>query len=60
MYICTDINWGGHCGYAVQPLGVCVVLGSEWAYQISSLGPDKCTECWAWTCVHISATRVRG
>lgn len=48
VYICTDIYWGGHCGYAVQPLGVCIVLGSEWADKISSFGPDKCTTCLAW------------
>ncbi|KAI5116313.1 hypothetical protein M0805_005521 [Coniferiporia weirii] len=45
VYICTDINWGGTCGYAVQPINECIVLGSDWAYKISSFGPDKGTTC---------------
>lgn len=48
VFICTDINWGGTCGYAVQPLNTCIVLGSDWKDKISSFGPDKCTECRAW------------
>lgn len=30
VYICTDINWGGTCGYKVQPLTECIVLTSPW------------------------------
>lgn len=47
VYICTDINWGGRCGYAVQQTGACIVLGSDWNKQISSFGPDECTTCMA-------------
>ncbi|KAI0346650.1 hypothetical protein BDW22DRAFT_789809 [Trametopsis cervina] len=47
VYICVDINWGGRCGYAVQPLNTCIVLGSDWNKQISSFGPDPCTRCFA-------------
>ncbi|KAI0692878.1 hypothetical protein BC835DRAFT_1355549 [Cytidiella melzeri] len=47
VYICTDINWGGTCGYAVQPVGECIVLGSQWNKKISSFGPDQCTVCYA-------------
>ncbi|KAH8799686.1 hypothetical protein F5884DRAFT_905190 [Xylogone sp. PMI_703] len=48
--ICTDINWGGQCGYQVQPLSdpnmisqvwQCIVLTSPWLYTISSFGPDQ-------------------
>ncbi|KAI0346647.1 hypothetical protein BDW22DRAFT_1481657 [Trametopsis cervina] len=45
VYICTDIHWGGRCGYAVQQLGACISLGSDWNHQISSFGPDDCTTC---------------
>ena len=54
VYICTDINWGGRCGYAVQPLGECIVLGSDWNKQISSFGPDDCTYCAAYEYVLVS------
>ncbi|OHE96103.1 hypothetical protein CORC01_08640 [Colletotrichum orchidophilum] len=43
IYICTDFNWGGTCGYKVQPLGVCIVLTSPWLNSISSIGPDPGT-----------------
>ncbi|KAL5498848.1 hypothetical protein ACEPAH_2203 [Sanghuangporus vaninii] len=45
VYICTDINWGGTCGYAVQPLDECIRLGPDWDGKISSFGPDPCTAC---------------
>ncbi|KAL5498849.1 hypothetical protein ACEPAH_2204 [Sanghuangporus vaninii] len=45
VFICTDLNWGGTCGYAVQPLDECILLGSDWDKQISSFGPDPCTIC---------------
>ncbi|KAF3941978.1 hypothetical protein ABW19_dt0209261 [Dactylella cylindrospora] len=45
IYICTDINWGGTCGYKVQPLNTCIHLDSPWAYSISSFGPDHGTAC---------------
>ncbi|KAI5120973.1 hypothetical protein M0805_006645 [Coniferiporia weirii] len=48
VYICTDLNWEGTCGYAVQPLEECIVLGSEWSDQISSFGPDECTTCFGY------------
>lgn len=54
VFICTDINWGGRCGYAVQPVNECIVLGSDWDKQISSFGPDQCTECTAYACVSSS------
>ncbi|KAJ6606927.1 hypothetical protein B0H10DRAFT_576856 [Mycena sp. CBHHK59/15] len=43
IYICTDINWKGDCGYAVQPVNTCINMGSEWYRKISSLGPDPGT-----------------
>ncbi|KAI5120972.1 hypothetical protein M0805_006644 [Coniferiporia weirii] len=49
VFICTDINWGGTCGYAVQPIDECIILGSDWAYKISSFGPDECTTCFAYS-----------
>ncbi|MCJ1229044.1 hypothetical protein MMC12_005708 [Toensbergia leucococca] len=45
VYICADINWGGTCGYAVQPTYTCIDLGSDWDKKISSFGPDESTEC---------------
>lgn len=51
VYICTDVGWGGRCGYAVQPVHKCIVLGSDWSNQISSFGPDQCTSCLAYTYV---------
>lgn len=48
VYICTDTDWKGTCGYAVQPLNTCIRMGQAWAFQISSFGPDKCTTCLAW------------
>ncbi|KAI0703421.1 hypothetical protein BC835DRAFT_1023757 [Cytidiella melzeri] len=62
VYICTDINWGGTCGYAVQAINQCIVLGSDWNKQISSFGPDECTICYAYSsndCVP-SATQTAG
>ena len=43
--LCTDINWGGTCGYAVQPLNTCIILGDDWKNKISSFGPDPCQVC---------------
>ncbi|KAJ6606908.1 hypothetical protein B0H10DRAFT_1956710 [Mycena sp. CBHHK59/15] len=43
IFICVDINWGGTCGYAVQPLNTCITLGSDWNNKISSIGPDPGT-----------------
>ncbi|TAQ88274.1 hypothetical protein B7494_g3385 [Chlorociboria aeruginascens] len=40
IFICTDIDWSGTCGYAKQPLGVCIVLTSPYKDTISSFGPD--------------------
>ncbi|KAL5521459.1 hypothetical protein ACEPAF_2207 [Sanghuangporus sanghuang] len=48
VFICTELNWGGTCGYAVQPLNECIPLGSDWDKQISSFGPDPCTICFAY------------
>lgn len=47
VYICDGTNWSGHCGYGVQPLDVCVVLGNDWKNNIASFGPDgdSCTVC---------------
>ncbi|KAJ7118539.1 hypothetical protein C8R43DRAFT_1112561 [Mycena crocata] len=47
--ICTDINWGGTCGYAVQPLNTCIVLTSPWYHAISSFGPDHGAACFAYS-----------
>lgn len=30
VYICTDINWGGNCGFAKQPWDQCIQLDSPW------------------------------
>jgi hypothetical protein len=30
VYICTDVNWGGTCGYQVQPLNTCIHLDFPW------------------------------
>ncbi|KAF3931249.1 hypothetical protein ABW19_dt0202588 [Dactylella cylindrospora] len=43
VYICTDINWSGTCGYKVQPLDACIQLTSPWYHTISSIGPDQLT-----------------
>lgn len=53
VFICPDVNWGGQCGYAVQALDKCIVLGSDWADKISSFGPDQCTTCTAYGCVSV-------
>ncbi|KAH0611913.1 uncharacterized protein H6S33_009965 [Morchella sextelata] len=45
IYLCDDINWGGNCGYAVQPLYTCINMGSDWNDKISSFGPDSGTTC---------------
>ena len=45
VYVCSGTNWSGKCGYAVQPLDTCVVLGSDWKDEIASFGPDSCTMC---------------
>jgi hypothetical protein len=31
--ICTDSNWKGTCGYAVQPLNQCISLDFPWVSQ---------------------------
>ncbi|KAG2417813.1 hypothetical protein HFD88_000912 [Aspergillus terreus] len=41
VYICTDINWGGNCGFAKQPWDQCIQLDSPWWHSISSIGPDE-------------------
>ncbi|KAF9885055.1 hypothetical protein FE257_000786 [Aspergillus nanangensis] len=41
VYICTDINWGGTCGFAKQPWDVCIQLDSPWWHSITSIGPDE-------------------
>ncbi|KAJ7213493.1 hypothetical protein GGX14DRAFT_445308, partial [Mycena pura] len=46
VFVCTDINWGGTCGYAVQPLQTCIVLAAPWLNAISSFGPDPGATCW--------------
>ncbi|KAF2100439.1 hypothetical protein NA57DRAFT_54528 [Rhizodiscina lignyota] len=45
IYICTDINWSGECGYKVQPLNTCIHLDDPWYHTISSFGPDQGTSC---------------
>ncbi|EAU36832.1 predicted protein [Aspergillus terreus NIH2624] len=36
VYICTDINWGGNCGFAKQPWDQCIQLDSPWDYNCGS------------------------
>ena len=45
VLFCTDIDWDGTYGYAVQSLGVCIFLTSPWYHTISSVGPDPGTTC---------------
>ncbi|KAJ6610356.1 hypothetical protein B0H10DRAFT_2225004 [Mycena sp. CBHHK59/15] len=49
VFICTDINFSGTCGYAVQPLDVCIFLTSPWYRTISSFGPDPGATCFAYS-----------
>ncbi|KAJ7306207.1 hypothetical protein DFH08DRAFT_824863 [Mycena albidolilacea] len=49
VFICTDINFGGTCGFAVQQLGQCIVLTSPWYQTISSFGPDPGATCFAYS-----------
>ncbi|KAE9393708.1 hypothetical protein BT96DRAFT_943726 [Gymnopus androsaceus JB14] len=49
VFICTDLNFGGQCGYAVQPLGICITLTSPWYDTISSFGPDPDATCFAYS-----------
>ncbi|KAJ7218813.1 hypothetical protein C8J57DRAFT_1537328 [Mycena rebaudengoi] len=49
VFICDELNWGGRCGYAVQPLDVCIQLGSDWTFQISSFRPDDGATCYAYS-----------
>ncbi|KAF8642864.1 hypothetical protein AX16_009370 [Volvariella volvacea WC 439] len=49
VFICENINWGPPCGYAVQPLGVCIVLGDDWKNKISSFGPDPGAICFGYS-----------
>lgn len=61
VYICTDINWSGTCGYAVQPLNTCIHLDFPWYHTISSFGPDVGTACtWYsdYNCQNWLVTRV--
>ncbi|KAF7716341.1 Uncharacterized protein PECH_000124 [Penicillium ucsense] len=39
--ICTDLNWGGQCGFAKQPWDLCIRLDSPWWHSITSIGPDQ-------------------
>ncbi|KAI0747213.1 hypothetical protein C8Q80DRAFT_1180084 [Daedaleopsis nitida] len=54
VYICTGTNWSGTCGYAVQPVNACIVLGSDCKNKIASFGPDQCTMCLAYTTTNCS------
>ncbi|KAL7271889.1 hypothetical protein RUND412_005331 [Rhizina undulata] len=45
IYICADINWGGKCVYAIQPLRTCIDFGNDWNDIVSSFGPDSGTSC---------------
>ncbi|KAF7333181.1 hypothetical protein MVEN_02383900 [Mycena venus] len=49
VFICTDINFGGTCGFAVQQLGQCIALTSPWYQTISSFGPDPGATCFAYS-----------
>ncbi|KAJ7742172.1 hypothetical protein DFH07DRAFT_1063818 [Mycena maculata] len=49
VFICTDLDWQGQCGYAVQPLNECIVLVSPWLDAISSFGPDPGATCFAFS-----------
>ncbi|KAH7316984.1 hypothetical protein B0I35DRAFT_461521, partial [Stachybotrys elegans] len=41
VYICTNPNWGGQCGWAKQPWDQCIQLDAPWNDAISSIGPDE-------------------
>ncbi|KAJ7240800.1 hypothetical protein C8J57DRAFT_1036968, partial [Mycena rebaudengoi] len=45
IFACNQLNWQGHCAYAVQPLDTCIQLNSAWNNQISSFGPDEGAIC---------------
>ncbi|KAJ7249386.1 hypothetical protein C8J57DRAFT_1356837 [Mycena rebaudengoi] len=47
LFICTDANWKGLCGYAVEPLNTCILLNDPWLRSISSFGPDRGARCFA-------------
>ncbi|KAJ7703451.1 hypothetical protein B0H16DRAFT_1638706 [Mycena metata] len=47
VFICTDLDWKGKCGYSVPPLNDCVLLASPWLDAISSFGPDPGSTCFA-------------
>ncbi|KAL0951080.1 hypothetical protein HGRIS_007818 [Hohenbuehelia grisea] len=49
VFICTNINWGGTCGYAVQQLNSCIALTAPWLRTISSFGPDPGARCFAYS-----------
>ncbi|KZV91921.1 hypothetical protein EXIGLDRAFT_769509 [Exidia glandulosa HHB12029] len=48
IYICTDVNWGGQCGYAQQPTNECISLQAPWWSAISSWGPDPGQKCYGY------------
>ncbi|KAM3086170.1 hypothetical protein ACMFMG_000307 [Clarireedia jacksonii] len=56
--ICTDQNWSGTCGYAVQPLKTCIVLTSPWYHSITSMGPDDGTVCQLFQNSQCSGTNI--
>ncbi|KAJ7459561.1 hypothetical protein B0H11DRAFT_2242376 [Mycena galericulata] len=41
VYICTGLGFTGTCGYAIQPLDVCIDLASPWYDNISSFGRPR-------------------
>ncbi|KAF7318394.1 hypothetical protein HMN09_00348600 [Mycena chlorophos] len=47
-FVCQDTDWGGVCGYAVQPLNECILLQAPWLKTISSFGPDAGANCFAY------------
>ncbi|KAF7323816.1 hypothetical protein MKEN_00602900 [Mycena kentingensis (nom. inval.)] len=47
IFICIDVGWGDPCGYSVQPLNQCILLGSPWLRAVSSFGPDPGATCFA-------------
>ncbi|KAJ7489755.1 hypothetical protein B0H11DRAFT_2229779 [Mycena galericulata] len=51
VYICTGLGFTGTCGYAIQPLDVCIDLASPWYDNISSFGPDPGATCFVRTAV---------
>ncbi|KAJ6532313.1 hypothetical protein DFH09DRAFT_1326099 [Mycena vulgaris] len=45
VLICTDINFIGTCGFAVQPFNTCISFTAPWYQSISNFGSDPGATC---------------